>query len=149
MNLLFFPFLRVDQTKLQQQLAGKRVRITGATYGIGEALAECLAGTGAHLLLVARTTEKLLEVQKQHAVAVKCIFAFSRLGTHLYLLNPEMSASQFMATQERLRFDFVVYDPQLVHFLTEPAHRKNSLPVRSKHSDESTHLQNYLLILRR
>lgn len=65
MNLLFFPFLRVDRTKLQQQLAGKRVLITGATYGIGEALAECLAETGAHLLLVARTTEKLLEVQKR------------------------------------------------------------------------------------
>lgn len=65
MNLLFFPFLRVDRTKLQQQLAGKRVLITGATYGIGEALAECLAETGAHLLLVARTTEKLIEVQKR------------------------------------------------------------------------------------
>jgi short-subunit dehydrogenase len=65
MKLLFFPFLRLDRARLHKQLAGKTVLITGASYGIGECLAESLAGTGAHLLLVARTTEKLIEVKKR------------------------------------------------------------------------------------
>ena len=66
-RFLFFPVLRVNQAKLQHQLAGKRVLITGASYGIGECLAERLADTGAHLLLVARTAEKLQEVQQRVA----------------------------------------------------------------------------------
>ncbi len=65
MKLLFFPFLGFSQAKLYQRLAGKTVLITGASYGIGECLAERLAETGAHLLLVARTTEKLAEVKKR------------------------------------------------------------------------------------
>ena len=64
-RLLFFPFLWVNQAKLQQQLTGKRVLITGASYGIGECLTEQLADTGVHLLLVARTAEKLQELQQR------------------------------------------------------------------------------------
>jgi len=41
------------------------VLITGASYGIGECLAESLAETKAHLLLVARTAEKLMEVKQR------------------------------------------------------------------------------------
>lgn len=65
MQLLFFPYLRFSRAKLHQRLAGKTVLITGASYGIGECLAESLAETGVYLLLVARTTEKLLEVKKR------------------------------------------------------------------------------------
>jgi short-subunit dehydrogenase len=65
MRLLFFPFLWFSRSKLQQRLAGKTVLITGASYGIGACLAETLAETKAHLLLVARTAEKLLEVKQQ------------------------------------------------------------------------------------
>jgi short-subunit dehydrogenase len=65
MRLLFFPILWYSRSKLRRRLAGKTVLITGASYGIGESLAEALAGTGAHLLLVARTAEKLLEVKKK------------------------------------------------------------------------------------
>ena len=65
MRLLFFPFLWFSRSKLQKQLAGKTVLITGASYGIGECLAESLAETGAYLLLVARTEEKLIEVKKR------------------------------------------------------------------------------------
>lgn len=67
MRLLFFPWLGVNQAQLQRQLTGKTVLITGASYGIGRCLAERLATTGAHLLLVARTTEKLRDVH-QHIV---------------------------------------------------------------------------------
>jgi len=64
-RLLFFPFLWFSRSKLQQRLAGKTVLITGASYGIGECLAELLAETKAHLILVARTADKLLEVKKK------------------------------------------------------------------------------------
>jgi short-subunit dehydrogenase len=65
MRLLFFPILWYSRAKLRRRLAGKTVLITGASYGVGESLAETLAGAGAHLLLVARTAEKLLEVKKK------------------------------------------------------------------------------------
>ncbi len=65
MKLLFFPFLRFSRSQLQHNLAGKTVLITGASYGIGECLAEILAETPAHLLLVARTEAKLMEVKQR------------------------------------------------------------------------------------
>jgi short-subunit dehydrogenase len=67
MKWLFFPALGFSQSKLQKRLSGKTVLITGASYGIGECLALRLAETQAHLLLVARTQEKLVEVQRQIA----------------------------------------------------------------------------------
>src|SRR5438270_6156551 len=65
MNWLFFPFLWFSRSKLQQRLSGKTVLITGASFGIGESLAVSLAETKAHLLLVARTADKLLEVKQK------------------------------------------------------------------------------------
>src|SRR5262245_44506398 len=65
MKLLFFPFLWFSRSKLRRRLAGKTVLITGASFGIGESLAETLAETKAHLLLVARTADKLLEVKQK------------------------------------------------------------------------------------
>ena len=65
MVLPFFPFLWFSRSKLHKRLAGRTVLITGASFGIGECLAERLAETDAHLLLVARTADKLLEVKKK------------------------------------------------------------------------------------
>ena len=65
MRLLYFPFLWFSRSKLRQRLAGKTVLITGASFGIGESVAECLADTKVHLLLVARTADKLLEVKQK------------------------------------------------------------------------------------
>lgn len=63
MNALFFPFLSYSHAALRKRLSGRNVLITGASYGIGECLAESLADTGARLLLVARTADKLAEVK--------------------------------------------------------------------------------------
>jgi NAD(P)-dependent dehydrogenase (short-subunit alcohol dehydrogenase family) len=64
-RLLFFPWLGFSRAQLQRHLAGKTVLITGASFGIGESLALHLAGTNAHLLLVARSAGKLLEVKQR------------------------------------------------------------------------------------
>jgi short-subunit dehydrogenase len=65
MKLLFFPFLGFNRSKLQQRLAGKTILITGASYGIGECLAEILAQPNVYLLLVARSADKLMEVKNR------------------------------------------------------------------------------------
>jgi short-subunit dehydrogenase len=65
MKLLFFPFLSFNPSTLRRRLAGKTVLITGASFGIGECLAEMLAETNARLLLVARTGDKLAEVKQR------------------------------------------------------------------------------------
>ena len=62
---LLFPPTRIDAARLAAALAGKTVVITGASYGIGEQVAYALAGTGAQLVLVARTEEKLNEVRAE------------------------------------------------------------------------------------
>jgi short-subunit dehydrogenase len=50
-------------------LSGKTILITGATFGIGEALSRHLMQFDVHLILVARTTSKLVEMQKASKVA--------------------------------------------------------------------------------
>jgi NAD(P)-dependent dehydrogenase (short-subunit alcohol dehydrogenase family) len=51
--------------KLEARVSGKRVLITGASSGIGRATAEKLAAAGAHVLLVARSAEKLESVRRE------------------------------------------------------------------------------------
>jgi len=63
-----------------------------------------------------------------HAAAIKAIFALSRLGAHVFLVNPNMSADQFRTLQERLRFDFCVYDESLAAVFADPSLIKSSLP---------------------
>ncbi|MBN2893618.1 MAG: SDR family NAD(P)-dependent oxidoreductase [Bacteroidales bacterium] len=63
-NLLFFPPVKYNKEKLKTKLKGKNILITGATFGIGATITYKLAETGANLILVARTKEKLLAIKK-------------------------------------------------------------------------------------
>ena len=54
----------IDDRALQQRVSGRAVVITGASSGIGEALADRLGDAGAKVLLVARSADKL-EAMKQ------------------------------------------------------------------------------------
>jgi fatty-acyl-CoA synthase len=47
---------------------------------------------------------------KNHASLVKSIFAVSRLGADIYLLNAEISLRQFNELVERHDFDILIYD---------------------------------------
>ena len=65
-----------SQTKVvDHQLAGKRVLLTGATGGIGRAVARRLAAAGASLLLVARHPEELLLLSQQLPGQHRCFSA--------------------------------------------------------------------------
>jgi fatty-acyl-CoA synthase len=57
--------------------------------------------------------QKVAFLCKNHASLVKAVFAASRLGLDIYLLNVEMSNNQFNKMLEHHNFDFVVYDYEL------------------------------------
>ncbi|MCY7347668.1 MAG: SDR family NAD(P)-dependent oxidoreductase [Pyrinomonadaceae bacterium] len=63
LEFLLFPPTRLNESRLKTSLRGKTVLITGASFGIGECLAHKLAECDAHLILVARTAEKLEQMK--------------------------------------------------------------------------------------
>ncbi|MBK5143051.1 SDR family NAD(P)-dependent oxidoreductase [Budviciaceae bacterium BWR-B9] len=62
---LLFPYRQPDKSALNRYLQNKTILITGASYGIGEAVAERLANCQVRLILVARTAEKLRQIQQR------------------------------------------------------------------------------------
>jgi acyl-CoA synthetase (AMP-forming)/AMP-acid ligase II len=75
-----------------------------------------------------RPRQKVAIACRNHAAAVRAIFAFGRLGAHLYFVNPEMRADQLRTLEDRLRFDFYVYDDPLAAAFADPALLRKSLP---------------------
>lgn len=63
-NNLLFPEVKLSPKKLQT-LSGKRILITGASFGIGAEVSKLLAGFGCELILVARTEEQLIRVKNK------------------------------------------------------------------------------------
>lgn len=57
--------------------------------------------------------QKVGFICKNHASLVKSIFAVSRLGADIYLLNAEMSKKQFNELETRHHFDILIYDEEL------------------------------------
>ncbi|KRF08089.1 epimerase [Paenibacillus sp. Soil766] len=71
---LLYPPTKLNKPKLERQLAGTTVLITGASSGIGEQLAYLLADMRVHLILVARREAKLatmkLDIETKAAARV-------------------------------------------------------------------------------
>ncbi|AWH90024.1 SDR family NAD(P)-dependent oxidoreductase [Limnobaculum parvum] len=62
---LLFPYRQPDKSALNRYLKNKTILITGASYGIGEAVVEMLADSPVKLILVARTAEMLQQIQQR------------------------------------------------------------------------------------
>lgn len=99
-----FPSIIYPKIKIDGKLEGKTILITGATFGIGEATVKALSKSGAELILVARTKEKLVELQKSViSQGGKCrIFA-----TDLYLESSVDELIQFLE-QSSLNIDVFI-----------------------------------------
>ncbi|WP_425230739.1 SDR family NAD(P)-dependent oxidoreductase [Sphingomonas sp.] len=59
LDRILFPRPRLSDARLRRAVGGRTVLLTGASFGIGEALALLLGRAGAALILVARTADKL------------------------------------------------------------------------------------------
>lgn len=71
--------------------------------------------------------QKVAFLCKNHISLVKAVFAASRLGLDLYLLNPEMGKNQFNHLIERHHFDFLVYDAEMVHMVEQSQYKNDKL----------------------
>ncbi len=73
--------------------------------------------------------QKIAIVCRNHGATVKALFAISRLGVNVILINPEMSAEQLLSLEERLQFDFFIYDEQLAPVFSNQLLIHKSLPA--------------------
>lgn len=64
---------------------------------------------------------------KNHASLVKSIFAVSLLGADIYLLNAEMSGSQFNNLLNHYNFDLLIYDFELSSLIEQSKYIKDKL----------------------
>ncbi|MFB4159587.1 SDR family NAD(P)-dependent oxidoreductase [Geomicrobium sp. JSM 1781026] len=61
---LLYPRLELNEQKLDDEVTGKTIVITGASSGIGEQLVKVLAKSDCHLILAARRLERLASLQQ-------------------------------------------------------------------------------------
>lgn len=90
-----------------------------------------------------KTGQKVGFLCKNHASLVKAIFATSRLGPDIYLLNTEMSKMQLKQLVNQHDFDFLIYDFELSDFLEGSGYMKEKILSTAVHStiDEKCKLQ--------
>lgn len=70
---------------------------------------------------------------RNHAVMIQALFAASRTGSSLYLLNPDMSQRQFDALAAEHAFDLLIYDAEFQSLVHGSPYGKKTLV--SRHPD--------------
>ena len=56
---------------------------------------------------------------RNHSAHLKALFAISRLGAHVYLLNPEMTLEQFKNTIAQYSISFIIYDSHIYQIINQ------------------------------
>ena len=75
--IVWFNRANLESIKMELGLRGKRVLITGASRGLGKAIAEVLAAEGCDLILHARDATRLQSLAdalcEQHGISISCL----------------------------------------------------------------------------
>lgn len=102
LEYILFPPLRINKQALAQALHRKTLLITGATFGIGEALCYQLADIECQLILVARTADKLAAIKQQ--------LAHQKVTLHTFAVNlsDEQQLDEFIKTLSLFRIDIFI-----------------------------------------
>ena len=74
-----------------------------------------------------RAKQKTALICRNHISLIRALFAVSRLGSDIYLLNPEMSSAQFAALNERHSFDFLIYDAEAAGLVSDSRFEAKSI----------------------
>lgn len=71
--------------------------------------------------------QKIAFLCKNHTSLVQALFATSRLGSHLYLLNTAMSQLQFNHMVNEHDFDFLVYDDEFSEMIEKSLYQNQKI----------------------
>lgn len=74
-----------------------------------------------------KSGQKVAFLCKNHASMITAIFAVSRLGADIYLLNTEMSKNQLNLLFEEHNFDLLIYDEELNPIIEQVNYSKEKL----------------------
>jgi fatty-acyl-CoA synthase len=66
---------------------------------------------------------------RNHAALVRSIFAVSRCGADLYLLNVEMNSNQFATLAGRYQFDLIIHDAEVAAMITGYSSTLKKIPA--------------------
>ncbi|MDI2111836.1 SDR family NAD(P)-dependent oxidoreductase [Commensalibacter nepenthis] len=99
---ILFPRININKDLLVQKLQQKTIVITGASFGIGEQLCRQLSEIDCQLILVARTTEKLLKIQQELQDKPAIIYIFSAN------LGDEAQLDEFISYLKQYSIDIVI-----------------------------------------
>ncbi len=128
------PGGRPSEKKLRDAVDGKVALVTGASYGIGEATARKLASAGATVLLVARSGERLGELERE----------ISHVGGRAFACPTDLSDPELvetLAAEVLERHDHVDF---LVNNAGKSIRRSIALSYERFHDFERTIAINYL-----
>ncbi len=103
---ILFPTSKINQKRLEKAIQGKTILITGATFGIGEATAYLLAVSGVHLVLVARSEEKLVFLKNE---LEKKACRVSIFRADLYEETQVKALNQFIQTEIK-KIDILIHN---------------------------------------